>query len=320
MVLAGEGLTEVKTFPFAGPSDWQRLGLSDDDPRRHQVMLENPLSAEEPGLTTTLLTGLLKALTLNIGRGHHDVRIVETGRVFEPRAGDPEASIYSVDRRPTAEEFAALDVALPAQPHHVGLVMTGDAERRGWGTLGRPVIWADSIAIAQHVAEMLHVDLGVHQAERAPWHPGRCAALVCEGAIVGHAGELHPRVLKAYGLPPRVVAAEFDLDALIAAAPDVGPRPDFSAYPVAKEDLALVVDQNVPAAELQEALLGASELIESVRLFDLYIGDQVPDGQKSLAFALRLRAADRTLTDADIRGAREAAVAAAAASGASLRA
>ncbi len=320
MVLAGEGLTEVKTFPFAGPSDWQRLGLSDDDPRRHQVMLENPLSAEEPGLTTTLLTGLLKALTLNIGRGHHDVRIVETGRVFEPRVGDPEASIYSVDRRPTAEEFAALDVALPAQPHHVGLVMTGDAERRGWGTLGRPVIWADSIAIAQHVAEMLHVDLGVHQAERAPWHPGRCAALVCEGAIVGHAGELHPRVLKAYGLPPRVVAAEFDLDALIAAAPDVGPRPDFSAYPVAKEDLALVVDQNVPAAELQEALLGASELIESVRLFDLYVGDQVPDGQKSLAFALRLRAADRTLTDADIRGAREAAVAAAAASGASLRA
>ncbi|MCW2801177.1 MAG: phenylalanine--tRNA ligase subunit beta [Aeromicrobium sp.] len=319
LVLAGDGLVEVKTFPFAGPADWQRLGLPADDPRRHQVMLENSLSAEEPGLTTTLLTGLLKALVLNVGRGHHDVRIVETGRVFEPRAGDPEAPIYGVDRRPTAEEFAALEAALPAQPQHVGLVMTGDAERPGWGTAGRPVTWADAIAIVQHVAEVLHVGLVVEQAQRAPWHPGRCAAFVLGGVTIGHAGELHPRVLKAYGLPPRVVAAEFDLDALIAAAPEVGPRPDFSAYPVAKEDLALVVDERLPAATVRAALLGASDLIESVRLFDVYVGEQVPDGKKSLAYALRLRAPDRTLTDADIKAARDAAVAATAAIGASLR-
>jgi phenylalanyl-tRNA synthetase beta chain len=320
MVLAGDGLTEVKTFPFAGPGDWQRLGLADDDPRRHQVMLENSLSAEEPGLTTTLLTGLLRALVLNIGRGHHDVRIVETGRVFQPRAGDPEAPIYGVDRRPTVEELAAIEAALPEQPQHIGLVMAGDAERPGWGVAGRPVIWADAVAIVQHVAEVLHVDLEVRQAQHTPWHPGRCAAIVLDGAVVGHAGELHPRVLKAYGLPPRVVAAEFDLDALIEAAPEIGPRPDFSAYPVAKEDLALVVDANVPAATVHAALLGASELVESVRLFDLYVGDQVPDGKKSLAFALRLRAPDRTLTDGDIKSARDAAVAAAATLGASLRA
>jgi phenylalanyl-tRNA synthetase beta chain len=319
MVLAGDGLIEVKTFPFAGPADWERLGLPAADSRRHQVMLENPLSAEEPGLTTTLLTGLLKALVLNVGRGHHDVRIVETGRVFEPRGGDPEAPIYGVDRRPTAEEFAALEAALPAQPQHIGLVMTGDAERPGWAGPGRAVAWADAIVAVQHVAEELHVDLAVEQAQRAPWHPGRCAAFVLDGDVVGHAGELHPRVLKSYGLPPRVVAAEFNLDALIAAAPEIGPRPDFSDYPVAKEDLALVVDEGVPAATVHAALAGASDLIESVRLFDVYEGDQVPEGKKSLAFALRLRAPDRTLTDGDIKAARDAAVQASAEVGAVLR-
>jgi phenylalanyl-tRNA synthetase beta chain len=126
-------------------------------------------------------------------------------------------------------------------------------------------------------------------------------------------------VLKAYGLPPRVVAAEIDLDALIAASPAVGPRPDFSSYPVAKEDLALVVDADVPAGPLATTLSAASPLIESARLFDVYTGEQVGEGKKSLAFALRLRAPDRTLTDDDIKAARDAAVAAAAQHGATLR-
>jgi phenylalanyl-tRNA synthetase beta chain len=139
--------------------------------------------------------------------------------------------------------------------------------------------------------------------------------------VIGHAGELHPRVLKAYGLPARVVAAEVDLDALIAASPEIGTRPDFSSFPVAKEDLALVVDVSVPAGDVQAALAAASPLIESARLFDVYTGEQVPEGKKSLAFALRLRAPDRTLTDEDIRTAREAALATAgAATGATLRA
>ena len=131
-VLAGEGLVEVKTFPFAGPADWDRLGLPSDDVRRRQVMLENPLSAEEPGMTTTLLTGLLRALVLNLGRGHSDVLLTETGRVFLPQAGDAEAPIYGVDRRPTPEQLAAFEAALPAQPHHVGLVMSGERVRSGW--------------------------------------------------------------------------------------------------------------------------------------------------------------------------------------------
>jgi phenylalanyl-tRNA synthetase beta chain len=320
-VLAGEGLIEVKTFPFAGPSDWDRMGLEPDDARRRQVLLENPLSAEEPGMTTTLLSGLLRSLVLNIGRGHADVQITETGRVFLPRADAAEAPVYGVDQRPTDEQLAAFQSALPDQPHHIGLVMSGERVRSGWAGSGRPATWADAIAIVQHVASSMHVDVTVEAAAVAPWHPGRCAALVVDGETIGHAGELHPRVLKAYGLPPRVVAAEVDLDALVAASPAVGPRPAFSSYPVAKEDLALVVDASVPAGPLEHTLASASPFIESARLFDVYVGSQVPEGKKSLAFALRLRAPDRTLTDDDIRGAREAAVAAAgAASGATLRA
>lgn len=320
MVLAGAGLVEVKTFPFAGPADFDLLGLPGEDARRRQVLLENPLSAEQPGLTTTLLTGLLATAALNVGRGHNDIQIVETGRVFLPRPDAPPAPIYGVDRRPTDAELEAFTAALPDQPQHVAYVLIGERERHGWAGRGRMVAWGDAVAIAHRVAAAFHLRLTVEATSRAPWHPGRCAALLLDGVVVGHAGELHPRVATAYGLGGRVAAAEIDLDALITAAPDIGPRPAFSTFPVAKEDLALVVDAAVPSSAVHEALAQASPLIESVRLFDVYAGDQVPEGSKSLAFSLRLRAPDRTLTEHDIAAVRDAAVgAAASATGATLR-
>jgi len=320
MVLAGAGLVEVKTFPFAGPSDFDQLGLPTDDDRRRQVLLENPLSAEQPGMTTTLLAGLLSTAELNLGRGHTDIQIVETGRVFLPQPDAGPAPIYGVDRRPTDAELDAFEAALPSQPQHVAYVMAGERERSGWAGAGRAAAWGDAVAVAHRVAAAMHLQLTVERAERAPWHPGRCAALLLDGTVVGHAGELHPRVARSYGFTGRVAAAEIDLDALIDAAPDAGPRPRFSTFPVAKEDLALVVDGDVSSAVVHDALAAADPLIESVRLFDVYTGDQVPAGKKSLAFALRLRAPDRTLTDDDIRQARDAAVAAAAvAAGATLR-
>jgi phenylalanyl-tRNA synthetase beta chain len=130
--------------------------------------------------------------------------------------------------------------------------------------------------------------------------------------VLGHAGELHPKVCKAFGLPPRSAAAEIDLDKLLehAAAPE---GPQFSAYPVAKEDVALVVDESVPAAAVEAALReGAGELLESLRLFDVFTGEQVGPGKKSLAFALRFRAPDRTLKEGEAAAARDAAVALAA--------
>ncbi len=319
-VLAGEGLVEVKTFPFAGPADFDRLGYAENDARRRQVLLENPLSAEEPGMTTTLMVGLLKAAALNVGRGHADVAIVETGRVFVPPANASDAPIYGVDGRPSDGELAALEDALPAQPWHIGWVLTGHRELPGWYGAGRSVAWSDAVDIVRSLATAFHVDIEVTAADVRPWHPGRTASIEVAGETIGHAGELHPRVCRAWGLPERTVAAEIDVDALVAAAPDLGPRPEFSSFPVAKEDLAFIVEDSVSAAALHDIVAAASDLIESVRLFDVYTGDQVPVGHKSLALALRFRAPDRTLTEEDIRGAREAAIAAASGLGATLRA
>ena len=146
-----------------------------------------------------------------------------------------------------------------------------------------------------------------------PWHPGRCAQVLVGDAEFGHAGELHPKVCKAYGVPPRTAAVEIDLDFLIKHAVDVVPGPEFSTYPLAKEDVALVVGADVTVAEVQEALRqGAGELLESVRLFDVFTGEQIGAGKKSLAFALRFRAPDRTLTEEETSAARDAAVAVAA--------
>jgi phenylalanyl-tRNA synthetase beta chain len=128
--------------------------------------------------------------------------------------------------------------------------------------------------------------------------------------VVGYAGELHPEVCTAFGLPPRTAVAEIDLDLLIAAAPAGGDVPLVSGFPVAKEDVALIVDTEVPAAAVERALrAGAGPLLESIALFDVYTGPQVGEGKKSLAFALRFRAPDRTLTDAETAAARDAAVA-----------
>ncbi|MFT4298512.1 MAG: phenylalanine--tRNA ligase subunit beta [Aeromicrobium sp.] len=319
-VLAGAGLVEVTTLPFVGQGDFDKLGLPADDARRRQVLLANPLSEREPGLTTTLLTGLLRAASLNVSRGHESVQISEVGRVFWPVVGDEVAPIYGVEAPPTKEELAALDAALPMQPLHAGILLAGERQRGGWDGAGRAVEWTDAVAIVRRLAEALHVELGIRQTQKAPWHPGRCAMFTLDdGVLVGYAGELHPDVAETYGLPGRVAVAEIDLEALLEAAPAIGPKPDFSPFPVAKEDLAFLVDEAVPAEQVRVALAGASELIESVRLFDVYTGDQVPDGQRSLAFALRLRGADRTLAEADIKAARDAAVTAATALGATLR-
>ncbi|MGZ5370471.1 phenylalanine--tRNA ligase subunit beta [Aeromicrobium sp.] len=325
IALAGAGFVEVKSFPFAGPADWDNLGLPVDDDRRKQVLLENPLSAEEPGMTTTLLPGLLKALALNVGRGQYDLALFETGRVFRPRPETPGgpivAPIYGVTSRPTTKQIEALDAALPDQPQRIALALSGDRLKSGWWGKGRRAEWADAVESFRLVARSLNVTLEVSaDHDHAPWHPGRSAAFHLDGRHVGHAGELHPRACKAFGVPARTAVAEIAIDDLIAASPEVTPAPVFSTYPVAKEDVALVVDETVTADAVHRSLSGASDLIESVRLFDVYTGDQTGAGKKSLAFSLRLRAPDRTLNDEEIKATREAAVAAAAeATGATQR-
>ncbi|MFF9062152.1 phenylalanine--tRNA ligase subunit beta [Streptomyces sp. NPDC014882] len=313
--LAGAGYVEAPNYPFVAEQVFDQLGLDADDPARRVVRLTNPLNDEEPALRTSLLPGLLAALRRNDGRGSHDLALFETGLVFLPREEQRVAGHLPVDRRPTGEEIAAIDAVLPEQPRHVAAVLAGAREQAGWWGRGRPADWADAVEAARTVAREAGAELIVRKGRYGPWHPGRCAELVvaADGAerVVGHAGELHPRVLKALGLPARTSAMELDLDVLERVGDDTPRAPSISTFPVATQDVALVVDVHVPHADVEAALReGAGELLEGIRLFDVYENaEQLGDGRKSLAYALRFRAADRTLTVDEASAARDAAVA-----------
>ena len=273
-------------------------------------------------LRTTLLPGLLRVLARNAGRGFSDVALFEVGLVFRPRPESPGmAPILRVDRGPTEQEVASLEAALPDQPLRVAAVLAGDRELPGWWGPGRPAAWPDIIEAAREVLRVSGVPFEVRSDQHEPWHPGRCAALFVQAAdgrerLAGHAGELHPRVTAAFDLAPRTCAMELDLTVIETAAATVGPAqaPVISPYPVATQDVALVVPETVPAADVEAALVagvvgsGEPDLLEEVRLFDVYTGAQAGEGRKSLAYTLRFRAPDRTLTVEETTAARDAAV------------
>ncbi|TCM41647.1 phenylalanine--tRNA ligase subunit beta [Kribbella sp. VKM Ac-2568] len=307
--LVGAGLTEVVSYPFVGDADFDAMGLPADDQRRKTVRLANPLSDEEPSMQTTLLPTVLRTAERNVGRGATDLAIFQTGLVFLPRPDAKPAPLPSVAQRPSDAEIQALNDALPDQPLHLAVVLTGSRTPSGWWGKGQPAGWADAVQVARTVSDAVGVEPVLRNVELAPWHPGRCAEVSVDGKVVGHAGELHPKVCQAFGLPARSSAVELDLEALMAAAPSSIVADPFSSYPVAKEDVALIVPADASAADVRAALAeGAGELLESIRLFDVYTGEQIGEGKKSLAFALRFRAPDRTLTETEVAAARQAAV------------
>jgi phenylalanyl-tRNA synthetase beta chain len=311
--MARLGCVEVVTFPFVGDDTFEALGLPADDPLRHAVRLSNPISAEKPLFATTLLPGVLDAAARNLGRGAPGVSLFETGTVAFPVDGGP-APVYGVDWRPSEAELGKLFDAIPDQPLHLVAVLSGELEPAGWWGASRAADWSDAIEIVRSLAAELGVGVVVEPAGRMPWHPSRCARVRVGDEVLGHAGELHPRVCQSYGLPRGTAALEIDLDLLMRHAVDTPQAPSYSNQPVAKEDVALVVDASVAASDVEAALRsGAGDLLESVRLFDVFTGAQVGDGRKSLAYHLHFRAPDRTLTEAETGAARDAAVAAAAA-------
>jgi phenylalanyl-tRNA synthetase beta chain len=275
------------------------------------VHVLNPLDADRAELGTTLLPGLLEMLVRNRSRGAADVALYTVGQVVLPHAQPVPMPDPGVDTRPSDAEIAQIEAALPVQPVHAGAVLAGDRDARGWWGPGREAGWADAVHAARLVGQASGVELRVTAADLPPFHPGRCAALRVGDWIVGHAGELHPKVVEALGLPERTSAMELDLDAIPLI--DSRPAPQVSPYPPIAVDVALVAAAAVPAAELADALSdGGGDLLEDVRLFDVYTGEQVGEGRRSLAFTLRFRAPDRTLTSEEANAARDSAVAVAA--------
>ena len=324
--LARAGYVEVIGSPFGSAADFDRLQLPAGDLRRRAVALANPIRDEEPLLRTTLLPGLFQVLARNAGRGFADLALFEIGSVARAIQGPTVAPVLAVDRGPTQAEVDELEAALPDQPRMVGVVLAGEREPAGWWGQGRQASFRDAVEAARVVLRTSRVPYSVRSGQCEPWHPGRCAEFLIEpspGAepvSVGYAGELHPRVIAAYRLTARTCAAELNLSAIEQAAALVAPvqAPIISAYPVASQDVALVVDESVPAAQVEAALAagaasaGAGVVLEQLRLFDVYSGEQTGAGRKSLAYTLRFRAPDRTLTDEEVSAARTAAVAEAA--------
>ena len=307
--LAARGQIEVLSYPFVGATELDALRVEESDAKRSKVKLANPLSDEQPFLRASLLPGLVAAAKRNIGRGQTDLRIFEIGKVFAGQLGT-HVERPSVERKPSDAEWAGLNGMLPEQPTFVASLLIGDVVPQGaWGS-ARAVDWSDALEAAKVVADALGLDVTIERGDDPTFHPGRCARLVVNGTTIGVAGELHPRVIEATELPSRSCAMELDLSTCIDHAPAVRPAPSVGTQPVAKEDLALVVNNDVTVAEVERAIReGAGPLLESVRLFDVYTGSQVPEGHKSLAFALRFRAPDRTLEPGESEAARQAALA-----------
>lgn len=318
--LAQSGYIEILPTPFLPAGVFDLWGLPADDPRRMTTRLLNPLDADRPELATTLLPGLLEALGRNVSRGLVDAALYAVAQVVQPTEQTRGVELVPVDRRPTDAEIATLDGSLPRQPQHVAAVLAGLREPRGpWGP-GRRADASDALEAVRIIARASGIDITLRAAQYLPWHPGRCAEVLVGETVIGHAGQLHPAVIERSGLPKGTCALELNLDALPIT--ELLPAPRVSPFPAVFQDLSLVVPADVPAQAVADAVReGAGELLEDMQLYDVFTGPQIGEDRKSLTFALRFRAPDRTLTEDDASAARDAAVRRAAeAVGAELRA
>jgi phenylalanyl-tRNA synthetase beta chain len=314
-MLASRGLAEVQTFPFTNQETIDSMGFLGE--RASTYRIANPMSEEFPLMRVHLVPGLIEVAARNISRGAKDFAIFEMGSIF--RSSQKLVPFISPDlsKRPDKKVIDEIFSSVPPQAYHVAGLLVGKSESEDWQGKARAYNWQDAIAYAQDILQLCNLQWTVKRSDFAPWHPGRCAELIVNGKAVAHAGELHPRIISKYGLPERSVAFAVGLSALPES--DLVRPTTVGTMPAALQDVALIVDAKVSAAEVESALrTGAGELLESITLFDRY--DKLGDGKISLAFSLVFRAPDRTLTGAEVSEMRESAVAAAVkATGAILR-
>lgn len=278
--LAGAGLHEAIGWSWSAPELADRLRLPAEDPRRHALAVENPMSAEHALMRTTLVGGLLDVARRNVTHGTPDVAIFESGAVYRPRDGEP----------------------LPDEPHTVGVLLTGAVRAPSWRESAPPV--ADFFAVKGVLARLLdalRVDWGVEEWHEPFLHPGRSAAVTVGGERVGWLGELHPAIAAAWEIPTAIACFELDLDAVIAAVPGAVRYEDYTSFPEVRLDLAVVVPQSVASAEVVAAVRAAGgPLLAAVEVFDVYRGAQIGDDEVSLALRLAFRSPERTLTDDEV--------------------
>jgi len=304
--LVGSGHTEVLTYPFVSEEEnsWFTAGLP-------AVKLANALQEESSQMRLRILPGLIAAAKRNLSRGLTDIAIFEEGSVFLPgKKISATSPLPSGIERPSAETLAALQATIPAQPKHLAILLTGDRVKQQTNVSAAAYDYSDAIEAARTVARAIGVELELKSATPKGFHPGRTAELLLEGKHVGFAGELDPKLASENDISRRVAVAELDLEVLYAAATGVRQANPIMVMPAATQDLSLLVDSELPAATLQATIIeGAGQLLEQIRLVEDYRGSNIPEGKKSLTFALRFRAEDRTLTQVEATESRDRAVA-----------
>jgi phenylalanyl-tRNA synthetase beta chain len=267
--LVGRGLLEIVGWSFESPSRDGRLRLPDGDPRRAHVAIENPMSEDLANMRTTLVGSLLDVARHTAARGQGVPGIFESGRVYLARPGE----------------------TLPHEHHALGALVPGD------------VLAAKGYVEALLAA--LRVEAAFASAPQPFLHPGRSASVSAGGSVVGWLGDVHPLVAREWDLDG-VAAFEIDLDAVVSHARLVPEYEDLTSFPELREDIAIVVEETVPAATVLDSVRAAGgKLLARAEVFDVYRGEQIAAGRTSLAIALTFRARDRTLTDADVAPVRE---------------
>ncbi|WP_400993269.1 phenylalanine--tRNA ligase subunit beta [Agromyces sp. GXQ0307] len=299
--LAAAGATEVLAFPFVSEAENAVHGSADGSPVA-SVKLANALDATAPFLRRSLIPGLIGVARRNLSRGFTDLDVYELGLVFLPEKGRAygSAELPIGWERPSDDTLAELNDGIPAQPRHVGVLLTGDRQAKQPGRAAEAAGIADALDAVRRIAHAAGAEVEFAQGSHQAMHPGRTAEVRVAGQLVGYAGELHPKLTAEADLPRVVAVAEVDLDAIIELAGDAVEARPIGTLPAATQDLSLVVGAEVPAATVAAAVReGAGELLEHLQLVDDYRGHGVPEGSKSLTFALRFRAGDRTLTAAE---------------------
>jgi phenylalanyl-tRNA synthetase beta chain len=289
--LRDHGFDQAVGWSFTDPGEAERLRIPADDTRAKPVLLANPLSEEQSAMRTTLLGSLLDIASRNVARGAGSLALFESARVYLDGEG----------------EFAGNRPSPFSEPHRFAGIAVGALVARSWRGGGEAADFFAVKGVLEALASQLGTGLEFAPAEQPFLHPGRSAAVSIDGAPAGWLGEVHPLVCRTWDLDA-AVAFELDAAPLIeAAALGEESYEDVTTFPAVYQDLAVVVPAETPASEVRAAVLaGGGELLHAAEVFDLYEGAQVGEDRKSLALNLEFRAPDRTLTDEEVAGLREA--------------
>jgi phenylalanyl-tRNA synthetase beta chain len=281
-LLSSLGLQEVITYRLTSPES-EALLSPENSPKRDKsyMRISNPIAADRAVMQTTLMPGMLEVVQRN-ARIRDRIAIFELGPVFHPIEDEP----------------------LPAEPWRLAIVLSGPRAGAAWeGGDASPMTFYDLKGIIDRLFEGLHMPIASYQpAEHKSFHPGSCAGIRVEGDLLGWVGEIHPIVRERFDMPPNALfMTELDLEMILSHMPDRYPVRPVPIFPPVLEDLAIVVDEQTPSSKIHEVITdAASDLVREINVFDVYRGEQVGEGMKSLAFSLVYQAEDRTLTDEEV--------------------